>query len=290
MRKLFLLLFLFIGSIFQITAQSSLLWEVKKKGLKHKTYLFGTMHLVSKESYYFPNTLEDKVKKSKQVILEIANMEDQMASVLPYIMLPAGQHVKDFFTPEQYDTLLQYVEQKLGLNKAMFELSMGKMKPFFLLQTLSMDIDMKNTESYDMNINKIAAKNKKTEIIGLETIREQVSFLDSVSQDNIGEMLMEQLRKTESASETFKKMEAIYATQNLDSLYNFAYGEMDKMKDKSFEEVLLVKRNENWMPKLEKIFATSSSFVAVGAMHLGGPNGIIQMLRDKGYEVTPVKY
>ncbi len=224
------------------------------------------------------------------MVLEVANLEEQSATLLPYLMLPGDQHIRDFFTPEQYDSITQYVEKKLGLNKTMFEMSMGKMKPFFLMQLMAMDIDMKNSESYDMNINAIANKNKKTEVIGLETAKEQIVFFDAMSQENMGEMIMEQLRKADSQDNTFHTMQTIYATQNLDSLYNFAYNEINQMESKSFEEILLIKRNENWIPKIEKIISKKSSFIAVGAMHLGGKNGIIELLRQKGYEVTPVKY
>ncbi len=292
MKRIILLLLLCVSSFLQLFSQhqSSLLWEVKKKGLKHKTYLFGTIHLISKEYYYFPEALESKIKKSKQVVLEVANLEEQSATLLPYLMLPGDQHIRDFFTPEQYDSITQYVEKKLGLNKTMFEMSMGKMKPFFLMQLMAMDIDMKNSESYDMNINAIANKNKKIDVIGLETAKEQIGFFDAMSQENTGEMIMEQLRKADSQDNTFRTMEAIYATQNLDSLYNFAYNEINQMESKSFEEILLIKRNENWIPKIEKIISQKPSFIAVGAMHLGGKNGIIELLRQKGYEVTPVKY
>ena len=292
MKRIILLLLLCVSSFLQLFSQhqSSLLWEVKKKGLKHKTYLFGTIHLISKEYYYFPEALESKIKKSKQVVLEVANLEEQSATLLPYLMLPGDQHIRDFFTPEQYDSITQYVEKKLGLNKTMFEMSMGKMKPFFLMQLMAMDIDMKNSESYDMNINAIANKNKKIDVIGLETAKEQIGFFDAMSQENMGEMIMEQLRKADSQDNTFRTMEAIYATQNLDSLYNFAYNEINQMESKSFEEILLIKRNENWIPKIEKIISQKPSFIAVGAMHLGGKNGIIELLRQKGYEVTPVKY
>ena len=51
----------------------------------------------------------------------------------------------------------------------------------------------------------------------------------------------------------FEQMQSIYATQNLDSLYNFAFGEMESMENKSFEEILLIKRNEKWIPKIKQL-------------------------------------
>lgn len=292
MKKFLFLIIFFVGLIFPSFGQqaSSLLWEIKKPGLKHKTYLYGTIHIISKKYYYFPKSLEDKIKKSKQVVLEIVDMEENKMEILPFIMLPEGQQMKDFFTPEQYDTLLQHVEKKLGLNKTLFEMSMGKMKPFFIMQLLAMDLNMSETESYDMNINKLAKTNKKTSLIGLETALEQIRFFDSIPFENMGEMIMEQIRKSDNSENMFEQMQAIYATQNLDSLYNFAYGEMESMENKSFEEILLIKRNENWIPKIKQLIHLQPTFIAVGAMHLGGKDGLIELLRKEGYEVNPVKF
>ena len=55
-----------------------------------------------------------------------------------------------------------------------------------------------------------------------------------------------------------------------------------------YEELLLVRRNENWIPVMERIMREGSAFFAVGAGHLGGPKGVVNLLRQAGYTVEPV--
>ncbi|MNE88753.1 TraB family protein [compost metagenome] len=78
-----------------------------------------------------------------------------------------------------------------------------------------------------------------------------------------------------------------YHKQDLESLAKLIL-ESDQLGSSADE--LLDKRNQNWIPKMEELMKTKSCFFAVGAGHLGGPNGVIQLLRQKGYEVTPVRY
>ena len=83
------------------------------------------------------------------------------------------------------------------------------------------------------------------------------------------------------------KMQAVYNLRNTDSLYSFMKSEGT---GGDLETELLVKRNLKWIPVIKKAMAAKASFFVVGAGHLGGPEGVIRLLRKQGYKVTPVKY
>jgi hypothetical protein len=145
MRKIFFnasLLLAFIGLssfLYQsnevVPVQKSLLWKIEGNGLKKPSYIFGTMHLIEKEFFYFPKALEKLITKSDAVVLEIADITDK-AEAMKYLMLKEGT-VFDFFTKPQQDSLLAWVKEKAGLSEEMFRASFSKMKPFAILQTVT---------------------------------------------------------------------------------------------------------------------------------------------------------
>ena len=103
----------------------------------------------------------------------------------------------------------------------------------------------------------------------------------------MAEFIMETVRKPDEGEKTFQKMVQYYHNQDLESLAKLIL-ESDELG--SSAEELLDKRNLNWIPKMDALMNSKSCFFAVGAGHLGGPNGVIELLRKKGYEITPVKY
>ena len=84
-----------------------------------------------------------------------------------------------------------------------------------------------------------------------------------------------------------KKLMEVYKTQDVDRLFDTTSSQL--ANEKEFHARLLDERNISWIPKLEAAFKGMPTFVAVGAGHLGGKNGVIKLLRSKGYDVRPVK-
>lgn len=130
------------------------------------------------------------------------------------------------------------------------------------------------------------AKEKNKEIKGLETIAFQASVFDSIPYDVQAKELLKGIDSLKSYTEEFQNMLTIYKNQSLtgiDSLFvkgDFGLGES--------QEVLLDKRNINWVEQLRTIMAEKSVFVAVGAGHLPGKKGVLALLKDEGYTVTPI--
>jgi uncharacterized protein YbaP (TraB family) len=89
------------------------------------------------------------------------------------------------------------------------------------------------------------------------------------------------------AKNSFEQMQQIYLTQNLDNLYTFMKKESDSPIANS--RVFLENRNQNWIPQMEKMMESKSVFFAVGAAHLAGPEGVIELLIKKGFTLTPIK-
>ena len=285
MMKYFFTLFIALLTSIGIYAQesSSLLWEIKGKKVKSPSYLFGTMHLIPQENFLFPESLKEKVKHSELLIMEIGGIVEQLSAV-QFMMLKEGS-LFDFFSKEQRDSLFHYFENTLNQDSSTVVSRYSKMKPMVLLQLLTQESFGENPASIEMSLEAIARKNN-VKIEGLETIEQQIGFFDKMTMEEQVEMVMTALRNTDNSKEETEKLIALYLNQNIDSLA--AMISNSEMGSDSFEKEFLTNRNADWIPQIKTYIKKNNCFIAVGAGHLGGPNGVVALLRKEGYTVEPV--
>ena len=264
--------------------ESSLLWKIEGPGIPKGSYLFGTMHMIEKEYFIFPDKLEKIVKKTEQLVMELPGLPNQKEA-MKYVLLEEGTFF-DYFTPEQTDSILIWAKKEFKMEEAAFRATMSKMKPFVVVQMATQIHFMGKTESYEMKLEEIAKTNKLS-IAGLETIEQQMAFFDDLTKEQQAEMVMEGIRDSEKSIETMKEMEVLYQGQNVDSLYLMIQDEGGVISAESAD--FLDNRNVAWVPQIKEMIANKRCFIAVGAGHLGGPNGVIRLLEKEGYTLTPVE-
>jgi uncharacterized protein YbaP (TraB family) len=282
-RLLFLFVLLCHYSIGQVT-KNALLWEVKSKDGKTTSYLYGTMHLMDADLFYFPKKLEKLLLKSDVLCMEISNVNDPDLS--PDALFLKNETLSDYFSTEQMDSIYRWAEKSMLMNKEQFNTNFSKAKPFLLLQFLLQSSLPENNRSYEKEFENLAKNNKKT-IEGLESVTEQLELFTSLSKKDQTEMIMSSLREEANAKSSFQEMQKIYLTQNIDDLYTFMKKESDSPINSS--RAFLEDRNQKWIPQMEKMMDRKSVFFAVGAAHLAGPEGVIELLIKKGYTLTPIK-
>jgi uncharacterized protein YbaP (TraB family) len=264
--------------------ESSLLWKIEGPGIQKGSYLFGTMHLIEKQYFIFPDKLEKIVKKTDKLVMELAGLPNQMEA-LKYVTLTEGTFA-DFFTKEQMDSILVWAKTELNMSEEAFTKTMSKMKPFVVVQMATQIHFMGKTESYEVSFEKIARENDIA-IAGFETIAEQMGIFDKMTKEQQTEMVMETIRDPKKGIEVTQKMQKLYQGQNVDSLYLMIQEEGGTMTED--QATILDDRNERWIPMIEEMAKKEKLFIAVGAGHLGGPKGVIRLLEQKGYILTPVK-
>ncbi len=265
--------------------KSSLLWEIEGPSIPKGSYLFGTMHLVEKDYFYFPKNLEKIVSKTDLLVMEIAGIPNE-AEVLKYITLKEGS-LFDFFTAEQTDSIFVWARSKMGMSEQLFRTSLSKMKPFVLVQLATQLQYLGKTESYEMKFQSIA-ENKKIAQKGLETIEFQMSLFDNLKKSEQAEMVMQEIRDSKKSDAQLKQIQQLYKRQNIDSLYMLIQEGEDMLTFKQSD--FLEKRNHTWIPKIIEMLHENKCFIAVGAGHLGGKDGIIRLLQKEGYTLTPVEF
>jgi uncharacterized protein YbaP (TraB family) len=271
------ILFLHKGLFSQIE-KKSLLWEVKTKEGKTCSYLFGTIHAINENQFYFPKKLEKIASKCDAICLEIVGDGTYFDK-----LMMNNKSLKDLFTKTQLDTIHLWAEQFLFMKPNQFDENFSQTKPFLLLQFILNSFLPKNFKSYELEFEKMAQKNKQ-ELLGLETVDFQLSLFDNMSLEDQVKMVMESLRDEKNAKYKFEEMQQVYLEQDLDRLYKITRDESTTLNRSFLED-----RNMDWIPKIEEITKNKIVFIAVGAAHLAGPEGVIELLINKGFQVLPVK-
>lgn len=264
--------------------KSSLLWEISRDDMPTRSYLFGTMHLINKDYFIFPKKLQKKVKNADALILELGEVPEA-EDLMKYIMLPSGT-LFDLFTAEQTDSILHWAKIKFNIDSEVFRAGFSKLKPFAIVQMAIQLQFAGNNESYEISFHKLA-KDQNIEIIGLETVEEQMELLDGLSDDEQVEMLMEIVREGDQTNKHTKELQELFVTQNVDSMFLFIT--QDKSVLSKEQNRFIDSRNKKWIPKIIAHITHNNTFIAVGAGHLGGENGIIRLLESEGYTLTPIK-
>jgi len=260
---------------------NSLLWKISGNGLTEPSYLFGTIHIIGSNDFFWPAGTKEKLAETDRLVLEV-NMDEMSNSMAMFqkAKMKDGQSLDQLLSKKDYANLNDFFKEHVGMGITMF----NNFQPMLLMSlTLVPMIDGEATV-YETEISKLA-KEAKLEMGALETIDFQISMFGKIPYESQAEMLMKYINDFEGQKKVFNDMIDVYVSQDLDSLYNFTMNSPDVQ---GFEEDLLDNRNADWIPKMEKMSAEKSTFYAVGAGHLGGSNGVIALLRKAGYEVTAV--
>ncbi len=262
---------------------NTLLWEISGKDISRPSYLFGTFHLMCKDDIDFSNNLKTAISKASDVYFEM-DLDDPANTLggIFFMNMNNGKTLKDLYTDEEYKRLSGYFSDSLQLPMMMLQ----KMKPMFLEAMLYPKLmACKTMSGVEEELLRIAKQDKK-EIKGFETMQFQASVFDSIPYDVQARGLLKTLDSLQQYKVYFDSMLMVYKDQQLtkiETLFN-----SKEFGDGENQDILLDNRNKNWVKQLKHILKTENIFMAVGAGHLVGKNGLIELLRKEGYTVKPI--
>jgi uncharacterized protein YbaP (TraB family) len=284
-RVLLLVVFCALGiaSRAQVPVENSLLWEISGRGLAKPSYLFGTIHLICPSDFSLSDSLKSTLSRTQQVALEI-DMDDpgMMAGMMKTMNMAAGNELKKLVTEQEYQRLDRFFKDSVHVGLAMFE----RAKPFVLMGPLFNAVLDCQPQSYEMALVELAGS-QKSEVIGIETLEEQMAIFDTIPYKDQAKMLLTFIDSLSSARKEFKTLVALYKAQNISELYGMTLKSDFGLEGN--EEVMLFARNQKWIPRIRRIASAKPTFFAVGAAHLGGEKGVIALLRKEGFQVRAVK-
>jgi hypothetical protein len=272
-----------IQSIAQTDKTNALLWEISGNSLKQPSYLFGTIHMICKEDFTFSELAKQKFNASKQVYLELDMDDPKLQPVMMGLMqLPGNESLRNKLGENNFNKLDSFLKKQTNMNLAVFD----RFKPMMVMSLLAQRLlSCAAMESYEMNFVKMASEQKK-ELLGLERVEDQVAVFDAIPDSLEIRSIMNMVNDFESQKKEFTRMSSLYKAQNLESLYQLLVASPEMMGS---QELLLDRRNRNWIPIMESAMKKSSTFFAVGAGHLAGSQGVLELLRKQGYKVKPIQ-
>lgn len=273
--------------LFAISVQAQIFWRVSGNGLSKDSYIFGTVHIA-------PESLIDEVTGLNEAInncdIALGESEDTPSmdkeSAVKYMMAPMDSTLDQLLSPEDYrivEAVVDSCSKEIGLSLEQLRF----LKPNvigYLVDFSSVPNPVfgneKNEKSLDDIIldRAVAAGHPR---MHLDSTEEVIDLFFNCPLKDQAAFLLEQCKSEDFKKESQEKMDA-YLRQEMP--------EPDEDEDEMFQEMFVNSRNRRWVTRLLPLMSSGKScLVVVGAGHLPGKQGLLQLLRNEGYTVEPVR-
>jgi uncharacterized protein YbaP (TraB family) len=284
MKKVFVVSFLFFVSLVN-AQQNSLLWEISGKGITTPSYLFGTMHLRDSRLFCLPDSAQQKLDSCRILALEVViDFQDRKALINSILIQDESKYLSEILSKEEYKKVKKAVKAHCDVATLLI---MDKIRPLMLAASL-MESQTKNDVTYPMDMQfQLNAQNQGKQLYSLESAQSQIAVLDKIPLDIQKKELLSSIDSMQQNKVLLDSMIQMYLRQDLNGL-QLASEDMSAVFDSLWQVELLDKRNQIMVDGIKLLLPQGNAFVAIGAAHLGGEKGIIELLRLEGYTVRPV--
>lgn len=279
---LLLCLFLLCSSVLSAQEiQKGLLWRIDKPGVS-PSYLLGTIHSDDPRVIHLPPVIEKYFTQAKSVTIEMEINFTNTIKSLVKMYLDSGQSLDKLINQEEYETLVNLLSE-YGVP----EEATRRLKPLATMIILSKP-QSQGDQFLDLILYQRAKEMKKS-VYGLETVEEQLALFDVLSIHEQVMLLKESLQDIGQLSSIFEKLHELYIQGNLTALLSLSEEYMKSEKNErlveKFRKTLIDERNMRMVNRMQTRLQEGNAFIAVGALHLPGKNGILNLLEIQGYQV-----
>jgi uncharacterized protein YbaP (TraB family) len=257
------------------------IWTFERGG--RTGWLVGSLHLLKADHYPLPPSMEAAFARADTLVEEIDLSEATdpkfAASILAKGMYRDGSTLSTRLSRETYQGVSDWLRRN-GLAIGVVE----QLKPWMVAMTIQTMALQKIGFDPALGLDKYfedGARKTGKRLMPLETIDEQLDFLDKLSPTTQDQMLRESIETADTELAEIQSLAAAWHAGNAPALEKIALSGMNDAPE--VYQALLVERNRRWVPKIEACVQTRSCFVVVGAAHLIGPDGLIVMLRQRGF-------
>jgi uncharacterized protein len=265
-----------------------LLWQVEHEG-KPVAQIFGTMHSNDPEILALPQPVVRAFRAAPSLSVEIILDEGAMQRIGTAMRLPKGQRLQDFVPPDVFQKAAAAAEP-LGLQP----IQLSRLKPWAVAMLISMtppdEAKPKGKARLPLDLWLMeTARQKRKRVYALETLAEQVGVFDRLPTDD----QIAHLRAAAIPHAEKRRVQAIlkdaYLRRDLDAIFRLA-GQEDHSGDRALREKvekrLLDDRNRRMVERMLPRFDEGGAFIAIGAAHLPGEVGVLNLLERRGYTVS----
>ena len=263
--------------------QTGILWQIERSGLR-PSYIFGTVHTDDSRVIRLPEIIRLKFRQADSFVAELMLDKFSMQQASELMFLPRGQKLEELIGTQRYQRCVELLVQ-YDIPRHVIE----RMKPWAVMVMLSMPKSRSGVVLDQRLYQEAELQGKKR--YGLETNSEQVAVFESFTLQQQIIMLDDAIKDNRRLPAVFDELLHYYLQRDLTGLERISEKYMlqgDNMLAKSFKQKALLDRNYRMVRRMKPRLNEGNSFIAVGALHLPGDEGILRLLEKEGYRVTAV--
>ena len=257
---------------------NALLWKVSGKKMSKPSYLYGTIHVQDKRVFNFSDSLYSAIKSADGFAMEVHPDSVALAVMQKASEEASSEHIKKYLKKDEYDELNVKLRKEFGISADKLTVRETYMLRQHLAKPDRKTDDMPTiVDAYLYGV----AKNQGKEIAGLERAIDQMNMMNDLEVADIDvKKILKSLKREESLIDKFIQL---YIKEDLEGI-----GELMSYLPNKTEDKLLTLRNYVMVQRMDSLMQSKSFVIAVGSAHLPGQQGMIELLRQKGYKVEPV--
>lgn len=260
-----------------------LLWKIEEASTR-PSYLFGTIHSEDTRVLNLPPVVQTAFDKADVYVMEALLDENALAAMTSAMLFSDGRNLQQILSPATYAKTVAAM-QAYGMPEAALPL----MKPWAIAVTLAMP-KPKTGVVLDLSLlQKAQAQSKQT--AGLETVAEQLGALDSLPLSEQVTMLEDTLRQLPKMERTLAAMHSAYLARDLKTLSKLSDEQIalgDRALGKKLMTQLVTLRNQRMAERILPYLKQGNAFIAIGALHLPGNQGVLKLLSEGGYRISAI--
>lgn len=263
---------------------NAILWQVSGNGLEQPSYVFGILKFIPTEDYFLPEVVVNKLKACK--ILSTETLLDHHAKheLNNAAHLPHHETIEKYLSASEYKVLHDIFHDRLGVSNMKFNLVYKKFKPIMLSTTMTR-LAVGDIHFYELDL---IAKAHEYDMLtlGLETVEREVEALEKFPMEDQVKALRHSLENFDLQLENYHTLVEAYLAGDLHK--TLAYFMHPVEQNESFRKHFIIERNKEWIPKMKSYMQQAPTFFALGTSHLPEDSGVLHLLVEEGYTVTPI--
>ena len=266
--------------------ENSVLWKISGNGLSQPSYIFGIINFLPKNEFAVSDNLQKAMDDCKIFVTKSPKTNASKKKFYKAARIPDDGWINDYLSDDELNELRLLMLLELEVTEHDYHYNYSRLQPVILVTAttllyLSGDVTFVEEQLVQ------AAKKSHLKSKSLGTIEEEIAAFDNFPIPDQVEALKYTVKNFDEHINNYKQLVKYYKEeQNLDKIQE----EILKATNRSqlFQEAYYDSRNKVWSGKISEMISKDPAFIAIGATHLAGKNGLLRLLKEKGYTMTPV--